>query len=108
LDGGATLDEVVAHVTRLAEVTALPLSVDLEHGYGADPGAAVTRVAEAGGGGASIEDWDGERIYELEEAVERVTAAVAAARSVGPFTLTARAENYLRGNPALDDQIGRA
>jgi 2-methylisocitrate lyase-like PEP mutase family enzyme len=107
LDGGATLDEVVAHVTRLAEVTVLPLSVDLEHGYGADPGAAVTRVAEAGAVGASIEDWDGESIYELEEAVERVTAAVAAAQSVGPFTLTARAENYLRGNPDLDDTIAR-
>jgi 2-methylisocitrate lyase-like PEP mutase family enzyme len=107
LDGGATLDEVVAHVALLAEATELPLSVDLEHGYGPDPGAAIMRVAEAGAVGASIEDWDGERIYELEEAVERVTVAVAAARAVGPFTLTARAENHLRGNPDLKDTIRR-
>ena len=106
-DGGATLDEVVAHVAAVAAATELPLSVDLEDGHGPDPGTAITRVAAAGAVGASIEDWDGERIYELEEAVERVAAAVAAARSVGPFTLTARAENHIRGNPDLDDTITR-
>jgi 2-methylisocitrate lyase-like PEP mutase family enzyme len=107
LDGGATLDEVVAHVAVLAEATELPLSVDLEHGHGGDPGDAITRVGAAGAVGASIEDWDGARVYELAEAVERVAAAVAAARAVGPFTLTARAENHLRGNPDLDDTITR-
>ena len=108
LDGGATLDEVVAHVAALAATTDLPLSVDLEHGHGTDPGVAIGRVAEAGAAGASIEDWDGARLYGLEQAVERVAAAVVAARAVGfPFTLTARAENHLRGNPDLDDTIAR-
>jgi 2-methylisocitrate lyase-like PEP mutase family enzyme len=108
LDGGATLDEVVAHVTAVARGTDLPLSVDLEHGHGADPGLAIARVAEAGAVGASIEDWDGTRLFDLDEAVERVAAAVATARRVAfPFTLTARAENHLRGNPDLTDTIAR-
>lgn len=97
LDGGATLDEVVAHVAALARATDLPLSVDLEHGHGADPGVAIRRVARAGAVGASIEDWDGARLFGVEEAVERVAAAVAAARSLGsPFTLTARREPSAR------------
>jgi 2-methylisocitrate lyase-like PEP mutase family enzyme len=108
LDGGATPDEVVAHVATLAAATDLPLSVDLEHGHGADPGIAIARVAQAGAVGASIEDWDGSRLYQFDEAVERVGAAVAAAGEVGfPFTLTARAENHLRGNPDLDETIAR-
>ncbi len=112
LDGGATLDEVVAHVRALVAATDLPVSVDLENGYGAEPqaaAAAIARVAGAGAVGGSIEDYDpAGRIYELEHAVERVAAAVAAARSLGfPFTLTARAENHIRGNPDLGDTIGR-
>ncbi|HEY7003195.1 MAG TPA: isocitrate lyase/phosphoenolpyruvate mutase family protein [Gaiellaceae bacterium] len=108
LDGAATLDEVVDHVAGLVSATDLPVSVDLEDGHGADPGLAVTRVAEAGAVGASIEDWDGDRLYGLGEAVERVAAAVAAARAAGfPFTLTARAENHIRGNPDLGDTIAR-
>lgn len=107
VDGAVTLDEVVDHVAALASATDLPLSVDLEDGYG-DPKSAITRVAEAGAVGASIEDWDGSRVRGLDEAVERVTAAVAAARGVGfPFTLTARAENYIRGNPDFEDTLGR-
>ena len=82
LDGAATLDEVVDHVAALATATNLPVSVDLEDGHG-DPGVAIARVAEAGAVGGSIEDWDGSRIRDLDEAVERVTAAVAAARVVG-------------------------
>jgi 2-methylisocitrate lyase-like PEP mutase family enzyme len=108
LDGAATLDDVVDHVAALDGSTDLPVSVDLEDGHGADPGAAITRVAEAGAVGGSIEDWDREHLYDLGEAVERVSAAVAAARAVGfPFTLTARAENYIRGNPDLEDTIVR-
>ena len=113
LDGGATLDEVAAHVAALDAATELPVSVDLENGYAADPEStanAVTRVAEVGAVGGSIEDWDpGERrLYEHEHAVERVAAAVQAARSLPfPFMLTARAENHLRGNPDLDDTIRR-
>ena len=108
LDGGATLDETVDHVATLAEATDLPLSVDLEDGHGDDPGVAISLVAQAGAVGGSIEDWDGERLYPLDEAVDRMVAAVGAASAVGfPFTLTARAENYIRGNPDLEDTIKR-
>ena len=107
-DGGVDLDEVVAHVRALDEATALPVSVDLENGYG-DPATAVTRVAEAGAVGGSIEDWAPEgRLYEPGEAIERVAAAVEAAGRLGfPFTLTARAENHVRRNPDLEDTIER-
>jgi 2-methylisocitrate lyase-like PEP mutase family enzyme len=112
LDGAATLDEVVAHTAALDEATELPVSVDLENGYSADPAGAVraiARVAAAGAVGASIEDYDPEAgIYELDDAVERVAAAVATARGLGfPFMLTARAENHIRGNPDLSDTIAR-
>jgi 2-methylisocitrate lyase-like PEP mutase family enzyme len=112
LDGRVTLDEVVAHVATVAQATDLPLSVDLEHGYGADPDSAalaIARVAEAGAIGGSIEDYDpAGHLYELEHAVARVAAAVDAARSLPfPFVLTARAENHLRGNPDLEDTIAR-
>jgi len=111
LDGEVTLDEVAAHVRALDEATALPVSVDLENGYGAEPEAAARAVevaAEAGAAGGSIEDWDRDerRIYEREHAVERVRAAVEAARPSG-FVLTARAENLIRGNDDLDDTIAR-
>ena len=112
LDGTVTLDEVVAHVTTVDQVTELPLSVDLENGYGPDlesPVRAIARVAEAGAVGGSIEDFDPEgHIYELGHAVERIAAAAEAAQGLGfPFTLTARAENHIRGNPDLDDTIAR-
>jgi 2-methylisocitrate lyase-like PEP mutase family enzyme len=112
LDGSVTLDEVVAHVRAIDGVTALPLSVDLENGYGADPEAAalaITWVAEAGAVGGSIEDYDPQDgLYPLDRAVARVAAAVEATRSLSfPFTLTARAENHIRGNPDLDDTIAR-
>ena len=112
LDGKVTLDEVVGHVEALVGATELPLSVDLENGYGAEPDSAadaVTRVAEAGAVGGSIEDYDpAGHLYELPHAVEGVAAAVEAARRLGwPFTLTARAENHIRGNPDLEDTIAR-
>ena len=111
-DGQTTLDDVAAHVAALAEATALPVSVDMENGYGREPEAAasaVRRIAEAGAVGGSIEDWDSEAgLYEPELAVERVAAAVEAAQSLSfPFTLTARAENHIRGNPDLEDTIAR-
>jgi 2-methylisocitrate lyase-like PEP mutase family enzyme len=112
-DGEAGLGEVVEHVREVADATEVPLSVDLEHGHGPGPedtARAIERVAEAGAAGGSIEDWDaaGKRIYDLEEATERVACAVQAARGVGfPFTLTARAENLLHGNDDLDDTIAR-
>jgi 2-methylisocitrate lyase-like PEP mutase family enzyme len=112
LDGEVTLDEVAAHVAGLSAASELPVSVDLENGYGPEPEAAahaIARVAEAGAVGGSIEDWDrAGRLYDTAHAVERVTAAVGAARALPfPFTLTARAENLIRGNPDLDDTIAR-
>jgi 2-methylisocitrate lyase-like PEP mutase family enzyme len=112
LDGNVTLDEVVGHVQALVGATDIPLSVDLENGYGAEPKSAadaVTRVAEAGAVGGSIEDYDpAGHLYDVPHAVERVAAAVEAARRLDwPFTLTARAENHLRGNPDLEDTIAR-
>jgi len=112
VDGAATLEEVVEHVATLDRAADLPVSVDLENGYGPDPESvviALTRVAAAGAVGASIEDWDpGGHIYDLGHAVERVAAAAAAAHRLPfPFVLTARAENHIRGNPDLDDTIER-
>ena len=108
-DGQATLDEVVEHTRAIAASVDIPVSVDLENGYG-PPDEAIARVAEAGAAGGSIEDYDPEsgRIYALEEAVERVAAAVEAARAAdGDFVLTARADNFVRDNPDLDDTIAR-
>ena len=112
LDGQATLDEVVVHTAELDRATDLPVSVDLENGYGDSPESAahaVARAAEAGAVGGSIEDYDPSgRLYESSHAVERVAAAVEAAGAVDfPFTLTARAENHIRGNPDLSDTIER-
>ena len=88
LDGGATLEEVATHVAALSVATDLPVAVDLENGYGADPASAagaVSRVAAAGAVGGSIEDYDpAGRLYEPAAAAERVAAAAEAARSL-PF-----------------------
>src|SRR5437868_5966255 len=105
-------DDVVAHVRAIAQASSLPVSVDLENGYGPAPedaAAAIVRVAEAGAVGGSIEDYDPSgSLYPLEQAAERVAAASEAARGLGfPFTLTGRAENHIRGNPDLDDTIAR-
>jgi 2-methylisocitrate lyase-like PEP mutase family enzyme len=111
-DGGVTLDQVAAHVSALDAATGLPVSVDLEDGFGPEPedaARAITRVAEAGAVGGSIEDYDrGGRIYERGHAAERVAAAAdAVAKLDFPFMLAGRAENHIRGNPDLDDTIGR-
>jgi 2-methylisocitrate lyase-like PEP mutase family enzyme len=111
-DGGVTLDEVCDHVRAVDAATSLPVSTDLENGYGPSPedaATAITRAAQAGAVGGSIEDFDpDDGLYESSLAVERVAAAVEAAQALDfPFTLTARAENFLRGNPDLDDTIAR-
>jgi len=111
-DGGATLDELIEHVRAIDSATGLPVSVDLESGRGPeadDVAAAITKIAEAGAVGGSIEDWDPQAgIYPLAEAVERLSAGVTAARGLGfPFMLTARAENHIRGNPDIEDTIAR-
>jgi 2-methylisocitrate lyase-like PEP mutase family enzyme len=112
LDGDVSLDEVIEHAAVLNRATELPVSVDLENGYGPEPESAalaITRVAETGAVGGSIEDYDGGGfIYERPHAVERVAASAEAAQALRfPFTLTGRAENHIRGNPDLDDTIGR-
>jgi 2-methylisocitrate lyase-like PEP mutase family enzyme len=111
-DGGVSLDEVVAHTGALAEATELPVSVDLENGYGPAPedaASAIERAAAAGAVGGSIEDYDPDAgLYPLDHAVERVAAAAEAAGALDfPFTFTARAENHIRDNPDLDDTIAR-
>lgn len=112
LDGNVTLDELVEHIGALDRATGLPVSVDLENGFGPEPGDAATaivRAAEAGVVGGSIEDYDPKgEIYSFDHAVERVAAAQEAARRLDfPFMLTARAENHIRGNPDLEDTIAR-
>jgi 2-methylisocitrate lyase-like PEP mutase family enzyme len=111
-DGTVALDEAVAHATALDRATSLPVSIDLENGYGPDPAdaaRAIERIADAGAVGGSIEDYDpAGHLYDRDQAVERIAAAVEAARALAfPFTLTARAENFLRGRPDLDDTIAR-
>jgi 2-methylisocitrate lyase-like PEP mutase family enzyme len=102
-DGAATLDEVVEHVRAVAAATTVPLAVDLENHH-----EGIARVAGAGAVGASIEDWDGERLYPLDEAVDRLRVAVAAARALPhPFVLVGRAENHIRGVDDLGDTIAR-
>jgi 2-methylisocitrate lyase-like PEP mutase family enzyme len=112
-DGAVSLEEVATHITAVDRATELPVSADLENGYGPAPGdaaRAITSAAEAGAVGGSIEDYDpdDERIYDLGHATERVAAAAEAARALEfPFTLTARAENHFRGNSDFDDTIAR-
>lgn len=111
LDGKISRDEALAHCRVIVEATDLPVAADLENGFSDSPeGVAETiRLAAAAGlVGGSIEDYSGAKLYDLEHATERVAAAVAAARALPfPFTLTARCENFLRGNPDLDDTIRR-
>jgi 2-methylisocitrate lyase-like PEP mutase family enzyme len=112
LDGDVTLEQVIDHTRSIAQATELPVSVDLENGHGPEPedaARAITRAAEAGAVGGSIEDYDrGGTLYEIGRAAERIAAAREAADATGiPFTLTARAENHIRGNPDLDDTIAR-
>src|SRR5215208_6648978 len=86
-DGEVTLDELAAHVAALAAATSLPISVDLENGFGPAPEAAaeaIRRVAATGAVGGSIEDWDpGGRLYDAGHAADRVAAAAQAARGLG-------------------------
>ena len=113
VDGAVTLDQMAQHVAAIDTATELPVSADLENGYGPDPAdaaEAIRRIARAGAVGGSIEDFDREsrQLYEIEHAVERIRAAAEAAHGVAfPFTLTARAENHIRDNPDLADTIRR-
>jgi len=113
-DGKVTREEALAHARAIVGATDLPVSADLEKGFGDAPAVAAETIrlaAEVGLVGGSIEDASGDKdkpLYDLSLAAERVAAAVQAARALPfPFTLTARAENFLRGNPSLDDTIKR-
>ena len=113
-DGKVRREEALAHARAVAGAVDIPVSADLENGFGHASSFAAETVrlaAETGLVGCSIEDATGEKerpLYEFNQAVERVTAAAAAAKSLGfAFTLTARSENFLRGNPDLDDTIKR-
>jgi len=107
-------EAMLAHAREIVEATALPVSADLENGFGdapEDAAATIRGAIEVGLAGASIEDATmdpADPIYEKALAVERVAAAVEAARAVDfPFMLTARAENFIHGRPDLDDTIAR-
>lgn len=109
-----TRDEALAHARAIVQATELPVSADLENGFGHTPEAVAQTIrlaAETGLAGGSIEDASQQAdapIYDLGLAVERVAAAAEAARAVGrPFMLTARAENFLHRRPDLDDTIRR-
>ncbi len=109
---GLTRDEILDNAKAIVEATHLPVSADLEDGFGRSPEmcAATIRLAtEIGLAGGSIEDATGDPndpIYEFHLAVERVAAAAEAAHAC-QFLLTARAENFLHGRPDLDDTIKR-
>jgi 2-methylisocitrate lyase-like PEP mutase family enzyme len=113
-DGRVTRDEALEHARLICSVTDLPVAADLEKGFGDAPKDAAETIrlaASVGLVGGSIEDATGDKakpLFEFGQAVERVAAAVDAARKHPyPFTLTARTENFLRGNPDLDDTIRR-
>ncbi len=113
LDYGVSRDESLAHAAALVAATALPVSADLEDGFAVDAAGVAETVGLAlnvGLAGCSVEDWDPreQRLYDIDVASERVAAAAQAAHA-GPvqLVLTARAENYLRGNADLSDTIAR-
>ena len=112
--GSVSRDDALANARSIVDATPLPVAADLENGYGPDPESVAETIrlaADAGLVGGSIEDATGDPakpIYDFDHAVERIHGAVAAARALPfPFTLVARAENYLHGNPDLDDTIRR-
>jgi 2-methylisocitrate lyase-like PEP mutase family enzyme len=113
-EGAVTRDQTLRNASAIVEATSLPVSADLERCFGDDPetvAETIRMAAEVGLVGGSVEDSTGRPdapIYSPSQAVERVAAAVEAARALPfPFTLTARAENFLHGRPDLEDTIGR-
>lgn len=113
-DGAMSREECLANAKAIVDVTNLPVSADLEGGFGRSPedcAKTITLAARVGLVGGSIEDATGDTdnpIYSLEEATTRVRAAVEAARALPfPFMLTARAENFLHGRPDIKDTVKR-
>jgi 2-methylisocitrate lyase-like PEP mutase family enzyme len=114
LDNSLDRDETLEYASRIVSATHLPVSADLEHGFSDSPelvAETIRLAADVGLVGGSIEDATGKPdrpIYELAHAIERVRAAAKAAHSLAfPFTLTARAENYLHGRPDIRDTVTR-
>ncbi len=113
-DGHVSREDTLAHCRALVAATDLPVSADLEKGFGDDPESAAETIraaAETGLAGCSIEDYTGEDrdpIFSFELAVERIRAAAEAKRALpDDFVLTARSENLIRGRDDLDDTIRR-
>jgi 2-methylisocitrate lyase-like PEP mutase family enzyme len=113
-DGSISRDEALAHAKAIVAATDVPVSADLEKGFGNDPDTVAETIrmaAEIGLVGASIEDFTGNKddpFYDLSLAVERIAAAAQTIKKLPfPFTLTARTENFLRGNPDLDATVTR-
>ena len=113
-DGACSRAETLANARLIVEATDLPVAADLENGFGDAPSDAAETIrlaAEAGLVGGSIEDASGDParpIYDMRLAVERIAAAVEAARALPfRFMLAARADNFLHGRPDLDDTIRR-
>jgi 2-methylisocitrate lyase-like PEP mutase family enzyme len=111
VDGEASVEDHFAHFRDLSASVDVPVNADFENAYAETAEGVAENIRLAAGtglAGGSLEDYDGKRIYDMAEAVDRLTAAVEAARAVNPpFVLTARAENLIRGNPDLDDTIKR-
>ncbi len=112
-DGSVTRDEALAHAATIVAAVDVPVSADLEDGFGQRPdavSATVTGAAEVGLAGCSIEDFSegaAPSIYDVGLATERVVAAVEAAHGDVRLVLTARAENFVRSHPDLADTIAR-
>ena len=113
-EGAIGREETLANAAAIVDATSLPVSADLENGFGDDPDTCaetILKAAAAGLVGGSIEDATGragDPIYAYDLSVRRVQAAVKAARSLPfPFVLTARAENLINGRPDLPDTIRR-
>jgi len=113
-DGGLTRDEALAHARSIVDATDLPVSGDLEKGFGDAPelvAETIRLAAEVGLVGCTIEDATGNPdhpLYDVHLAVERIVAAAEAAHALPfPFMLTARAHNFLYPRPNLDETISR-
>jgi len=107
-DGAVSVEEALSHAADIVNAVSIPVSADLENGFAGDVAGVVetyTAALETGLSGGSLEDYDGTNLYPIDEAADRVAAAVSV--TAGKFVLTARAENHIRGNPDLADTIAR-